>query len=275
MKHILILGVVVFCSISFYGQKSINDYKYVVVAEEYDFFEGKDKYQLNSLTKFLFNKYGFNAFLQNDEKPNDLINNGCLGLRADVKKGSGLFSTKLVVELRNCNGAIVFSSSEGKSREKEFKRAYQEALRDAFKSIQKLNYKYSEAASELENKVVIESPVKVDKKDAKEEKPAKPRKTKKSVISEAPASNPNSGSYIFNDVSYTFHKKEYGYELQRREEGQLVKIGKAYKSNHGNNYIVKAGELSGNGLFDSYGNFILERINPVTEKLITDTFARQ
>ena len=73
----------------------------------------------------------------------------------------------------------------------------------------------------------------------------------------------------------TFEKKEFGFELFRANEEKPVVVGKAFKSSTKNNYIVKAGDLSGNGHFDAYGNFILERINPVTNKLITDTFARQ
>ena len=39
-----------------FSQKSLSDYSYVIVSEQFEFQQEKDKYQLNSLTKFLFNK---------------------------------------------------------------------------------------------------------------------------------------------------------------------------------------------------------------------------
>ena len=71
MKINSILSVVFFClafTFNSYSQKSLNDYTYVVISEQFEFQNEKDKYQLNSLTKFLFNKYGFHAFF-NAEVP--------------------------------------------------------------------------------------------------------------------------------------------------------------------------------------------------------------
>ncbi len=53
-----------------------------------------------------------------------------------------MFTTKSIVELRDCSNKIIFSSKEGKSKDKEYKKAYHEAIRNAFKSIQSLKYKY-------------------------------------------------------------------------------------------------------------------------------------
>jgi hypothetical protein len=58
-----------------------------------------------------------------------------------------MFKTKLGVELKNCNDQVVYTSEMGESREKEYQRAYNEALRDAFKSIEALNYKYVPSTS--------------------------------------------------------------------------------------------------------------------------------
>ena len=51
-----------------YGQKSLSEYGYVEVPRLYEFLYEEDQHQLNSLTKFLFNKYGFNAYFS-DELP--------------------------------------------------------------------------------------------------------------------------------------------------------------------------------------------------------------
>ncbi|PWH83412.1 hypothetical protein DIS18_02335 [Algibacter marinivivus] len=127
---------------SVFSQSSINSYKYIIVPERFDFLKEKDQYQINSLTQFLFNKYGFEAVIQGSDYPEDLIGNRCLALNSDVTKESGVFKTKLKIELRDCNDKIVFTSKIGESREKEFKVAYNLAIRDAFRSIEALNYKY-------------------------------------------------------------------------------------------------------------------------------------
>ena len=65
MKINSILLLVFFClgiSFSSFSQKSLSDYTYVVISEQFEFQNEKDKYQLNSLTKFLYNKYGLHAF---------------------------------------------------------------------------------------------------------------------------------------------------------------------------------------------------------------------
>jgi len=125
-----------------YAQSSLNDYKYVIVPNKYDFFKEADKYQLNSLTKFLFEKNGFTAIMKGDNYPIDMQNNRCLALNSDVINGSGVFKTKLQVVLRDCNDQIVYESKMGETREKDYATAYNLALRDAFKSFEAVNYTY-------------------------------------------------------------------------------------------------------------------------------------
>ncbi|MDO6760867.1 hypothetical protein Q4566_11700 [Tamlana sp. 2_MG-2023] len=126
-----------------FAQKSLNAYKYVIVPSKYEFLNEADQYQLNSLTEFLFEKYGFTAVTEGaGDYPQDLAENRCLGLKSNLEKNSSLFKTKLTVVLKNCSDQVVFTSQEGTSREKEYKTAYNLALRDAFKSIETLNYKY-------------------------------------------------------------------------------------------------------------------------------------
>jgi len=141
-KYIFIVIVLYFVTNTF-SQPNLNDYKYIIVPNSFDFLKSKDQYQLNSLTKFLFNKYGFTAIMEDEVFLQDLVDNGCLALRSDVEKLNGLFKTKLVVVLRNCKNEIVFTSEVGASREKDFKRAYNLSLRNAFKSFKKVNYSYS------------------------------------------------------------------------------------------------------------------------------------
>ncbi|GAA4887652.1 hypothetical protein GCM10023311_09290 [Flaviramulus aquimarinus] len=131
-----------FIATSVFSQANLNKYKYVIVPNRFDFLKEKDQYQLNSLSQFLFNKYGFEALMEGTVYPEDLIRNRCLALKSDVIKDSGMFKTKLSVELKDCNDQVVYTSGVGESREKEFKIAYNKALRAAFKHLEVLNYKY-------------------------------------------------------------------------------------------------------------------------------------
>jgi hypothetical protein len=141
LKYFAIL-VICLLSTSIFSQANLNNYKYVIVPNKYDFLKEADQYQLNSLTEFLFSKYGFQALMEGSNYPEDVIRNRCLALKSNLVKDSGMFKTKLKVELKNCNDQVVYTSEMGESREKEYQRAYNEALRDAFKSIEALNYKY-------------------------------------------------------------------------------------------------------------------------------------
>ncbi|MDH5413947.1 MAG: hypothetical protein OEW87_07410 [Flavobacteriaceae bacterium] len=129
-------------SSSLMSQVTLNNYKYVTIPKKFDFLKSEDQYQLNSLTDFLFMKEGFKTLFTIDNKPKELLKDQCLGLHSEVRKNSGLFTTKLIIVLFNCHNEIVFTSKEGKSKEKDYKKAYHEALRDAFQSISELNYSY-------------------------------------------------------------------------------------------------------------------------------------
>ena len=141
-KRFLFFAVVFMLSISVYSQNNVNDYKYVIVPNEYRFLDEPDQYQLNSISHFLFNKYGFIALKEDEIFPNDLIFNPCLGLKADVIDESGTFKRKLVIELKNCKNEVIFLSQEGESSEKVYAIAYNKALRDAFLYVNALYYKY-------------------------------------------------------------------------------------------------------------------------------------
>ncbi len=152
MKTKLFFACLIFLIFSSaFSQVNLNHYKYVIVPKKFDFLKEQDQYQLNSLTKFLFDKYGFKTLFEGDNYPEDMYVNRCLSLKSDVLKDSGLFKTKLTVELKDCNDKVVFASNVGESKEKEYKTAYNLALRDAFKSFDALNYKY-----EPNNKTVPE-----------------------------------------------------------------------------------------------------------------------
>ncbi|HUH28475.1 hypothetical protein [Gelidibacter sp.] len=124
------------------SQESVNAYKYVIIPTSYNFLNEPDQYQINSLTKFLFEKQGFKTLMADEEFPADLNSNRCLGLYADVEKHKAFLNTKLQIHLKDCNNKVVKSSEIGESREKDYNKVYNLAIRDAFKSFENLDYTY-------------------------------------------------------------------------------------------------------------------------------------
>jgi hypothetical protein len=141
-KKLLLIIIVFISSISMFSQNSVNDYKYVIVPNRFDFLDEDDQYQLNSISHFLFNKYGFIAIKEDDIFPEDLMFNPCLALKNELIDDSGAFKTKLKIELKNCNGEVIFTSEYGESFDKKYAVAYNKALREAFIYVNALNYNY-------------------------------------------------------------------------------------------------------------------------------------
>ena len=152
MKKVLFLLLFLATSLSF--SQSLNDYKYAIVPSKFEFIKEKDQYRLNTLTKLLMEKYGFITYFDTDILPNEVVENNCNKVYVDVKSNGNLFVTKLTVVLKDCKNAVVFTSVEGRSREKELQVAYNQALREAFTSFEKLDYKYSGKSNDNSNSSV-------------------------------------------------------------------------------------------------------------------------
>ena len=136
MKKYFVL-IVFFLSMITKGftQKSLSDYSYIIVSEQFEFQDEKDKYELNSLIKFLYNKHGFHAYFQ-DEVPDNVRR--CDGLYADAEGKPGFLITKVEMIIRDCDGTEVFRSQKGKSDVKDYRKAYYEATREAFRDVRDL-----------------------------------------------------------------------------------------------------------------------------------------
>ena len=143
-----------FNATSLFSQKDINSYKYIIVPNQYEFQKSEDQYQLNSLVKFLFEKDGFRVMSTTSPFPEELAKSPCMGLKAIVKNKSGMLTTKVKIDLVDCYNAVVFSSEEGKSKIKDYKKGYQEAVRKAFVAIDSLHYKYDASLKIGANKVI-------------------------------------------------------------------------------------------------------------------------
>lgn len=139
MKKALFLLLFLLSSLCF--SQTVNDYKYAIVPSKFEFLKDKDQYRLNTLTKMLMEKYGFTTYFDTDILPLEVAETNCNKVFVEVQNTGNLFSTKLLVILKDCKNEILFTSSEGKSREKEYQVAYNQALRQAFTSFEKLAIK--------------------------------------------------------------------------------------------------------------------------------------
>jgi len=187
---------------------SINSFKYVVVPIKLDFLKQQDQYQTSSLAKFLFEKSGFKVYLSNEVFPKDLSMNRCLALTANIQKSPGFLTKKIHIELLDCRNNLIYKTEISTTREKNYTKAYREVLRDVFKSIQALNYKYKPEVSqtitvEPEKQVVKEKKVvetkSVVQKDAQVN-------DKVEEISQLTAKFINTGYNLFNANSKIVYK---------------------------------------------------------------------
>ena len=141
MKNLLFITLSLIFTAGFAQNATVNDYQYVIVPLKYDFQKSDNQYRLNTLTKFLLEKEGFEVFFEG-EQPDALRNSPCEVLKADVVNQSNVFTTKLIFQLKDCYGTVVVETEEGKSKIKEYEPSYHEAFRNAFKGITALEYAY-------------------------------------------------------------------------------------------------------------------------------------
>ena len=125
------------------AQTTINNYKYVLLPEKFDFQKSPNQYGLNLMSKAFLENKGFTVYYDNPELPKELAGDRCNALKAEIVERKAIFTTNLTLFLKDCQGNVVFKSKEGKSREKEYSTAYDEALRDAFSSLNALAYAYN------------------------------------------------------------------------------------------------------------------------------------
>lgn len=139
-----VLFFLLLISFSGYTQTTINNYKYVLVPEKFSFLKEVNQYGLNTLTKALLEEKGFTVYFDNTQLPAEIANNKCRALNFELLQRKSMFTTNLTLLLKDCQGNVIFKGNEGKSREKEFETSYNEALREAFKSLNEAQYVYSE-----------------------------------------------------------------------------------------------------------------------------------
>ena len=248
MKKLFFLFLVFTTSLSF-GQL-LSEYKYVLVPKTFSFQKKEHQYNLNRLTQFLLNKYNFEAFIEGDDGLALSKIDPCEILKLKVE-AKGVLTTKMKLHFINCLGKNIYTSREGISHYKEYKKSYTEALRNTFNDHRIKIHTYSKK---------YKKPVVVKKQQLA---------TKQTL---GISSNENFQlDFELRGKSYSFIPvSKQAYSI--RQNGKI--IGTATKKENSNQYTISAGLLSGKGTFDDYGNFVLKRINPSNKKEIIDTLVR-
>ena len=273
------LTLLLFCTLAAVHGQNLDQYDYVRVPEKFEFSDEENEHQLNALTAFLFEKYGFEALYQ-EADPADAA--PCDILSADVKNESNLFRSKLYVILRNCRNEIVFTSETGSSNEKDYKTGFHEALREAFQSVAALD---RTAEVEAEKAELIPTPAEKPQVEGRID-PEVPELSEEEIPEEIlipePAEKPqvevdreksqDAELYAFANQLYYLEPSVSGFGIFLPDTKE--KIASLTKSSNGENYIFSSEMINGNAFFDAQGNLIVEYINDLGE-LVTRTYERR
>ena len=264
-KLVYVLLFAVGLSTAMHGQ--LNDYKYIIVPKKFSDFKSENQYQTSTLVKFYFTKNGFNA-IYDDEMPLDLAENRCLGLVADLKNNSSLFTTKVSIALKDCHNVEVYRSIEGASKIKEYDEAYKEAIQESFVSFTGMDYKYEPKepndikSSENEIIVSFRDDVKTVDDDKMEEKVVEQKATTEEQVYKSVEPKPSNftkatqtegGEPISSDLLYA-QPIPTGYQLVDSTPKVVLKLEETSMENvflttyQGNNAVV----------FSKDGKWILE-----------------
>lgn len=243
----LVAFIIAFSSTSF-SQKSLSEYAFIVVPQQFEFQKGKDHFRLNSLTRYLFNNAGFNAIY--DVEMKDLSR--CQGLFADVIENSSIFITKVTIIIKDCNDNILFETSEGSSKEKEYKKAYHESLRTAFRSIEVLGVKQVDLESYTttsENEIKANSAQKLVDKETL-------HPIEKISAKGLPA-------YVFKGITYLLEQTTDGYILYKKESSSagFSEYGNLTETSREGTYLFVKDGKSHLASFDSENNLIIDGVD--------------
>lgn len=224
-KKIITYFLLFLCYTSAFSQKNLNAYKYIIIPDMYSFQKSENQYQINDLIAFLFKKKRFLVIREKENLPKDLKKDRCLALVAKISENSNFFTTKTTIHLIDCFNKSLFSSIEGKSREKDHKKAYQQAIRNAFTSVPKHKYLYplTSKTDIITTSTSIKTPPKSNTTPT-----LKPNLQNKNLL----------GTYLFPKWGKcSISKKKNHFSLTTGDEN--FEIASIYKTSKSNLFIIK------------------------------------
>jgi len=232
MKTRILFLMLFVASYSF--SQTINNYKGVIIPMKYDFLRSENQYRLQTITKVNLLKAGFKAFYVTESMPLEFYDR-CDLLYIDVKKENAFLITKLYITFKDCFGTIIFQSTIGKSREKEYGLAYSDALNEAFLSVYALQYKYNGTTTRSKSASVpaVSEPVAVV--------PAAAMQPVTVPVANKEANNLKTSDNKSTGLLYA-QPTSFGYQLIDSEPKVVMKV---YKTSNPASYMAKKGEVQG------------------------------
>lgn len=242
MKYLIFNVLFFFGACTFFQvraqEEKLSAFDYVVVPDRFDFQYEQDQYQFNSLLKFLFNKHGFHAYF-----PSELPDvSRCDGLYADIQQVSGFVWTELSIRLVDCDGILFYQTKTGRSKLKDYAKAYSEAVRMAFESIEILGVR--QGALEILEKAGINvgdsenDTTSINVVESKKDRPLSIDAAQDAEIEASKNSEPavtlglipdvSMLSFTSNEASFLLRRTNLGYQWYREDDQDLIYEGKFF-----------------------------------------------
>lgn len=153
MKKIFLLVLVV----HFGFAQNLNSIKYALVPSRFSFQAEKGQFNLNNLTRMILESNAFEAYLDDENLPDDFVRDNCNKVYVDLVVNNSMFATKVKIVFKDCKNSVIFTSQEGKSAEKSLAIAYVQALQMASQSLRLMQHNF---VAPVNNKVVfLDAPV--------------------------------------------------------------------------------------------------------------------
>lgn len=242
MKYLIFNVLFFFGACTFFQvraqEEKLSAFDYVVVPDRFDFQYEQDQYQFNSLLKFLFNKHGFHAYF-----PSELPDvSRCDGLYADIQQVSGFVWTELSIRLVDCDGILFYQTKTGRSKLKDYAKAYSEAVRMAFESIEILGVR--QGALEILEKAGINvgdsenDTTSINVVESKKDRPLSIDAAQDAEIEASKNSEPavtlglipdvSMLSFTSNEAYFLLRRTNLGYQWYREDDQDLIYEGKFF-----------------------------------------------
>lgn len=142
MRKLLTLSMMLIATLGM-AQTGLNDYNMAIIPAKFEFQKEDNQYRINSTIKAFLKQKGFEVYLSSDVLPEGFMDYNCNKVFVNAIEENTLFKTALKVEFKDCKNNVLFATNFGETREKEYGKAYNEALLLALKSFSNANYKYS------------------------------------------------------------------------------------------------------------------------------------
>lgn len=236
----------------------MSNYAYVLVPQQFEFQKGKDQFQVNTLMRHLLNQAGFNAIY--DVELKNLPR--CEGLFLDLDLDPSFVFTKIKIILRDCNYNIIFQSEEGRSKEKEYKEAFHEAIRAAFRTLENMGVDQGDLQSFRES---------IEKRDATHTI-SKPNTIKNEPLSIESVKSKSLVIYEFKGEKYYLEAKNNEFVIYQMDKNNksFIEFGKLKETSRPGIYLFTKDGKSLLANFDADDNLLIDGVdnqgNPIQNK---------